>query len=306
MAEGARTSGTILVSGASGMLGSAVVRTAVAQGCRAVGTHHQGPITVAGKETVPMPLEDAGELEALVKRIAPSAVIHCAALTNVDYCEANPDEAFVANAGATAVLARAAARSGARFLYVSTDAVFDGTRGWYEESDECRPMNVYSTSKLRGEEGALAEHAAAVVVRLAPFGWSARPDKHSLAEWALAELREGRTISGFVDAVFTPMYTGEVARALLELVQAPERTGVYHLGSRDAASKYEFACALASEAGLQNADVRATSIKDHPFRAKRPLDVSLATAKISRDTGWTMPTVRDGIGHLLRDAPIRS
>src|SRR5215217_1250171 len=101
MIDGTRTSGTILVSGASGMLGSAVVRSAVAQGYSAVGTHHQSPITVAGQETVRMPLEDAVELEEVVKRIAPSAVIHCAALTNVDYCEANPDEAFAANAVAT-------------------------------------------------------------------------------------------------------------------------------------------------------------------------------------------------------------
>ena len=303
MSDDRRTSGTLLVTGASGMLGSAVIRLAMAQGTRVVGTHHQAPITVAGQETVRLPLEDAAELESIVKRIAPSAVIHCAALTNVDYCEENADEAFAINAEATAVMARAAAACGARFLYVSTDAVFDGTRGWYEETDECRPVNVYSASKLRGEEGSLAEHASAVVVRLAPFGWSARPDKRSLAEWVLCELREGRAIAGFVDAVFTPMYAGDVARSLLALVRAPERTGVYHLGSRDAMSKYEFACTLASAANLPRGNVRAASILDHAFRAKRPLNVSLTTAKISRDTGWAMPTVREGIASMLRDAP---
>jgi dTDP-4-dehydrorhamnose reductase len=286
------------------MLGSAVIRSAVAQGLSVVGTHHGTPVTVAGQDTLRMPLEQPAELEALMARISPTEVVHCAALTNVDYCEANPDEAFAVNATATAVLARAAAGCGARFLYVSTDAVFDGARGWYEETDECHPVNVYALSKLRGEEGSLAENASAVVVRLAPFGWSARPDKRSLAEWVLCELRDGRPITGFVDAVFTPMYAGDLARALLELVRSPGRTGVYHLGSRDALSKYEFARALASAAKLREGEVRPASIVDHPFRARRPLNVSLATTKLSRDTGWVMPAVREGIGHMLHDAQI--
>jgi dTDP-4-dehydrorhamnose reductase len=296
-------SGVILVSGASGMLGSAVIRSAVARGVGVVGTHHDTPVTVAGQETARMPLEDAREVEAFLARVAPAAVIHCAALTNVDYCEANSGDAFSINAKATAVLARAAARCGARFLYVSTDAVFDGTRGWYEESDSCRPVNVYAASKLQGEAGSLAEHAGAVVVRLAPFGWSARPTKRSLAEWVLCELRAGRAITGFVDAVFTPMYAGDVAQALLELVLDPDRSGVYHLGSRDALSKYEFARALASASDLADDKVAAASIASHPFRAERPMNVSLATAKVSRDTGWTMPTVAEGIARMLRDAP---
>jgi dTDP-4-dehydrorhamnose reductase len=295
-------SGAILVSGASGMLGSAVIRSAVARGLGVIGTHHRTPVAVAGQETIRMALESAVELEELFARVAPAAVIHCAALTNVDYCEDHADEAFAVNSEATGVLARAAARSGARFLYVSTDAVFDGARGWYEESDSCAPVNVYAASKLQGEANSLAEHAQSVVVRLAPFGWSARPDKRSLAEWALCELTAGRAITGFVDAIFTPMYAGVVAQALLELVRSPERAGVYHLGSRDAASKYEFARGLAAAADLDADNVVGASIANHPFRAKRPMNVSLATAKLSRDMGWTMPTVRDGIAQLLRES----
>jgi dTDP-4-dehydrorhamnose reductase len=162
---------------------------------------------------------------------------------------------------------------------------------------------VYAASKLRGEVGTLAAHTASVVVRLAPFGWSVRPGKRSLAEWVLHELRQGRAISGFVDAIFTPMYSGDIARALLALVLAPERTGIYHLGSRDALSKYEFARALASADGLRQDEVSSASILDHPFLAKRPLNDSLATTKASRDLGWEMPLVRDGIESLLRDAP---
>jgi len=303
MRDRGRPPGTILVSGASGMLGSEVVRTAVAQGCSVVGTHHEAPITIGGDETIEMPLEDAAALEAVVKRVAPAVVIHCAALTNVDYCEANPDHAFAVNAVASAVLARAAARCGARYLYVSTDAVFDGTRGWYEEGDECRPVNVYAVSKLRGEEGSLAEHSTAVVVRLAPFGWSVRPGKRSLAEWVLDELNAGRPISGFVDAIFTPMYAGDLAQTFLELTQAPGRAGVYHLGSSDALSKHQFARALASAANLPADDVRAASILDHRFRAQRPLNVSLRTDKVSHDMRRSMPTVHDGIERFLRDAP---
>jgi dTDP-4-dehydrorhamnose reductase len=297
------TAGTILVTGASGMLGSAVVRSAVAQGCSVVGTHHDSPITLAGRQTVSLTLEEPAALESAVRRIAPAAVSHCAALTNVDHCERHPDEAFAVNAAATGLLARAAARCGARFLYVSTDAVFDGERGWYTESDTCRPVNVYAASKHRGEENALAEHATAVVVRLAPFGWSVRPGKRSLAEWVLAELQDGRSLSGFTDAVFTPMYQRDLAPLLIDLVRASSIAGIYHLGSRDAVSKFEFARIVAETAGFSPDLVHPVSIRDHPFRAPRPLDVSLSTSKVSRDLGRRMPVVRDGIASLLRDAP---
>ena len=132
--------------------------------------------------------------------------MHCAAATNVDWCEDNPKQAEAINVQATADLAEIAAALNARFVYISTDSVFDGKRGDYAETDEPAPLNVYARSKLAGEQETLRLNAAAIVVRVSIYGWNAQK-KESLAEWVLRRLEEGSDVPGFTDVFFTPSWS---------------------------------------------------------------------------------------------------
>jgi len=124
-------------------------------------------------------------------------------------------------------------------VYISTDSVFDGTRGYYSETDEPRPLNVYARSKLAGERAVLAELPDALIVRTVLYGWNRRP-KHSLAEWMLFALESGSEVQGFDDAGILAdpgKRSGQpVARAC-----GAAGTGVCHVAASEACTKFEFA-----------------------------------------------------------------
>ena len=102
----------------------------------------------------------------IFEELRPSSVVHCAAATDVDWCEEQPDEAYRINAIMPATLAAISSRSDVRLLYISTDSVFDGARGDYAETDEPEPVNVYARSKLHGERAVLRENPVASIARV--------------------------------------------------------------------------------------------------------------------------------------------
>src|SRR5262249_13338015 len=153
-------------------------------------------------------LAEARETRQLLRDVAPAAILHAAAITNVDLCEDEPMRADRMNRGSTSTLAEYAEATGARLVYVSTDSVFDGERGGYGESDEPNPVNEYARSKLRGEEAA-AGATDHLVVRTNLFARNSRGT--GLVEWILRELVAGQPIVGFADVVFSPLRCADLA-----------------------------------------------------------------------------------------------
>ena len=139
------------------------------------------------------------------------------------------------NAVATGVLAEASAQAGARFVYVSTDAVFDGSRGNYGEEDTPHPFSVYGETKLEGEEQARTHHQAPLIVRVNFFGWSPSGQR-SILEFFVNELAAGRRVQGYTDFIVTSLYVTHLLDAIAGLITA-EASGTFHLGSSDALSK---------------------------------------------------------------------
>ena len=139
----------ILVTGASGLLGASVVAMAVRIGHDVVGLYHRHPVSINGARLIAADLMNRAVVEEVFDKFHPSAVIHCAAETNVDWCQEHSEEARVVNVDVTRSIAEIAARYGSHLMYVSTDAVFDGARGNYSETDRPAPANVYAQTKLR-------------------------------------------------------------------------------------------------------------------------------------------------------------
>ncbi|MGC1650080.1 MAG: SDR family oxidoreductase, partial [Candidatus Sulfotelmatobacter sp.] len=164
----------LVVTGASGLLGASVLRSASELGWETVGLCHQHVIRDSTIQVARVDLTDDSATRKLLFDLRPDAIVHCAAATNVDWCEDNPNEAQAINVQASAVLAETAATLNARLLYVSTDSVFDGQRGGYAETDEPAPLNVYAKSKLAGERETLQRHPAGTVVRVSIYGWNAQ------------------------------------------------------------------------------------------------------------------------------------
>lgn len=290
-----------LITGASGLLGANLALQWGEAGADLVGLYHTHPVRSPGFAAYPVDLTDEAAVRAIVRATAPDWVVHCAAATDVDWCEAHPVAAHRINAEGAGVVAAAARDAGAGLIHISTDAVFDGARGGYSESDEPSPANAYARSKLAGERAVLAAHPAALVVRTTIFGWNAQP-KRSLAEWALGRLEAGEDVPGWVDVFFNPLLVNDLADLLLAAMERGLRD-VIHLAGGGALSKYAFAQAVARTFGYDEGRVRPTSVDDVSFAAPRPRNTTLAVDRACDALGRPMPTIEAGLARFkqLRD-----
>jgi dTDP-4-dehydrorhamnose reductase len=285
--------GSVLVTGAAGLLGTHACLAARDRGLRVAGTVHRTPSPLAGIDLHSVDLARADDVRALLADVRPAWVIHCAAMTAVDRAEEHPDEAERGNVHASAILARAAADAGAGIVYVSTDAVYPGERGGYGEDDETGPVNVYARTKLQGEDAVREANPDHVVARANLFGWNPRPGQ-GLAEWILGRLEAGDDVPGFTDVSFNPLEARTLAETLLDLA-AGSRRGTVNAGAADAVSKYDFARMVAEVFGHDPERVRPSSAADVAFKAPRPRDTGMDVSRLAAWLGRPIPTVRDGI-----------
>ena len=181
-----------------------------------------------------------------------------------------------------------------RLVFISTDSVFDGTRGHYRESDMPGPLNAYARSKLAAER-VVETIRNGLAIRTNFFGRN--PRGAGLAEWLLRELGSGREITGFADVVFSPLHCVEAADLVVALATT-EATGVLHLGASDAVSKLDFALLVADRFGLDRSLVRSGNLADGDLAAARPLDTSLVSERASALLRRALPTVADGVAGL--------
>jgi len=282
----------LLVTGASGFLGSTFLREAAAAG-RSLVTASSRSMCAPGVRAVSADLTRPGAAQELVNDVGPAWVVNCAALANVDECERDPVRAHLVNAELPRALASACAASGAGLVHISTDSVFDGRSGGYREEDEPGPLNVYASSKLEGERAVSDAFPAALVVRTNFIGVS-RSRRAGLADWITSELAASRRIAGFTDVIFAPLLVNNLSRILLSMMDAGLE-GLYHAAARDACSKYEFACMIADAVRSDRALVDRAGLESAKLAAARPLDTSLSPRRLEAALGLSMPSVASAV-----------
>jgi dTDP-4-dehydrorhamnose reductase len=282
----------ILVTGASGLLGLNL--------CLGNWDSHtllgldRGKLANTPFELIHADLDDPQAASRLIDTIKPDAVIHTAALANLEKCEADPQGARYLNAEIPGILAEAAARASVRFIHISTDAVFDGTKdGIYTEDDVPNPLGVYSATKLLGEKNVLSAYPAAVVARVNFFGWSLSGTR-SLSEFFYNKLSAGEQCNGFTDVYFCPMFVGDLAATLLRMLEKG-LSGLYHVVGSEALNKYEFGVRIARQFGFDEGLIRPISVEQSTLIAQRSHNLRLSIHKLSTDLGIEIPGVSTGI-----------
>ena len=286
----------IVVTGASGLLGASVLLHARDLGHEVAGLCHSHPLQVPGTSMHSVDLTDFAAARMLLLGLRPQTIIHCAAATSVDWCEDHRHEAEMINVHASAHLAETAGDLNANFVYISTDAVFDGRQGNYSETDDPSPVNVYGHSKLSGEREVLKRHPSALIVRINIYGWNAQ-NKTSLAEWFLQGLEKQKQVPGFTDVTFCPMLVNDLAEVLFKMLDQ-QLSGIYHVVGSERISKYEFGRRVAMAFGLDPRKVVATAAAEANLKARRPLDISLCTEKVRQALGVAMPNVEAGLSRF--------
>lgn len=289
--------GRMVVTGASGLLGANLALDIARNGAQVVAIYKDHPLRLPRRQqSTPCDLTDQARTADLFRELDPNWIVHAAALTNVDWCETHPEETMRVNVEATRNVALAARRAHARLLYVSTDSVFDGTRGNYAESDPPEPVNLYAKSKLLGEAILAEELPDCLVVRTNIYGWNFQP-KMSLAEWILSRLESGVEVPGFRDVIFSPILVNDLGDRLLRMMEL-ELAGLYHVAGSQACSKYDFAVALAKTFGLDPGLVRPSTLEAIGLAAPRPRNTSLQVAKAGQALGGGLPDVYSGLRRM--------
>lgn len=228
-------------------------------------------------------ITDTAAVTAFVEKFKPSALLHLAALTDMKYCEEFPTEALRVNAKVTGALAKAAASIGARFIYLSTNAVFDGDKTTpYDEDDIPAPVTEYGKSKLSGEEEVKRYVNDWLIVRTSRvFGGGKAADKRFVGK-VIAQLA-GPEIRAIADCLDTPTYAKDLMRAIKELMQEG-RTGIVHVANSGVTSRFEQAKFIADFFGYRGR-VTPVSLSDYSL-IPPPLKNEALVSKTVRLRPW--------------------
>lgn len=235
---------------------------------------------------------DLASPEQVEQKLAPlsfDALINCAALTNVDYCETNEAEAMRINAEAVRQVAEICSRKRARCIHISTDYVFDGEkRSPYVESDEARAISVYGESKRRGEEELFAVSENHLAVRVA---WVFGPDRPSFVDGVMRRALERDQVEAIGDKWSAPSYTLDLVGLLRPFLAENQTGGLVHACNSGGCTWREYGefaiqCAVTAGAPMKTQTVGSLNMADMKnFVAKRPVYTVLSTERLAELTG---------------------
>lgn len=247
----------VLITGAGGMVARALAAHCTSTGDE-VFAHARDTLDIAQPDNV----------REVFQRERPDTVINCAAWTDVDGCELNPERAVLINAEAVETLAAQSRLVGASFVTISTDYVFDGAKqGFYTQRDDPNPQSAYGIAKLQGERRAQRASARTVVVR---SGWIFGVGGRNFLATAVERARRGEHLKAISDAYGTPTYAPHLAARLRELAER-DLPGTFHVVNSGAGTSFlEFAEEAARAAGAAGVEVESVLMDSLARPAPRP------------------------------------
>jgi dTDP-4-dehydrorhamnose reductase len=249
----------VLVTGANGMFGTDLVEI--------LGSRDQVIPTDVTGDMIHLDITNTQECSDVILGERPDVVVHCAAYTDVDGCERDPDKAYKLNALGTWNIASACNLADAAIVYVSTDFVFDGEKGEaYTEYDSPNPVSKYGASKYAGEQ-----HVRALCSRhyIARTAWLYGENGKNFPFSMMNAARAGKKLTIVADQTGSPTFTRDLAYAIKDITASP-LYGTYHLTNSGSCTWYDFALEILSLAGIKDADVSPISSKDWPSPTRRP------------------------------------
>jgi dTDP-4-dehydrorhamnose reductase len=282
----------IIVTGGRGMLGCTLVPYLQAKG------HDVATISRGTNADHRVDLRDGPSLKRVLENADPEVIVNLAALTNVNQCEADPGRAYEANSLVVQNLSQwiKSRNNTPHLVQISTDQLYLGG-GPHSEDNVC-PINYYAFSKLAGE--LIAAEVNPTILRTNFFGISKCSGRQSLSDWLVEILRNNQAANVFEDILFSPLSMTTLSQAIETAID--QRTpGIYNLGSRDGASKAEFAFKIARYLSLSpDRLVRVPAPQVEQAAARRPLDMRMDSSLFERTFAFALPTLDSEI-QLMRD-----
>lgn len=295
----------VLVTGANGLLGQAMVR-------RMSASPEYDVLATARDDTprfedascgyTPVDVTDPSAVKAVFQDFTPNVVINCAAMSDVAACERNRNEAWAVNARAVKRLAKHCSDSGARLVQVSTDFVFNGKRGPYDETARPDPVNYYGRTKLAGENAVREAGRSnwAIVRTVLLYGTGRRLRRSNIVLRTLDTLSKNEQMHVVDDQYRTPTYVEDLAAGIERLVHF-EKKGIYHLSGRELVSVYEFVSTAAEVFGRDDSLIEPVPSDYFDDDVERPLRTGFIILKAETELGYAPHTLEDGLRELKQD-----
>lgn len=244
-------------------------------------------------------LADPDSIRRAFDAAAPAVVIHAGGESDPDVCERDPDRARRVNVDAVKTLAGLCGTSKARLIHFSTDLVFDGERGWYDEDDRPVSRGVYASGKLDSEEAVLVRAPGAVVLRISSAYGRPMGGRPGFIDVLRAKLAAGEPMTAFTDQWRTSTAADQLPEVIARLLKDPDLEGVLHWGGSERATRFEAAVAFARIMGFDENLVRPGRAVDAKFASPRPRDTSLDSSRLAAAIGIAPMTYEAGFKALI-------
>lgn len=281
-----------LVLGGSGLVGAALMRQLRAAGADCLGTYIKHP----AYGLRPLDITVADQVRDCMNDFRPELLFLTAALTAVDYCEDHSAEAFRVNVEGSRIVALEASKINAKLVFFSTEYVFDGQAGPYDETAMTSPLSVYGKSKLEAEKVVAALSGNALILRTTVvYGW--QPDSQNFAMQIFRRFRAGEKITVPNDQIGTPTLAQYLAETSLRLADAGV-CGIVNIAGKDLMARSAFAQVLVQTYGGNPGLVVPVSTETLKQRAPRPLRGGLRTEKLAKLTGCEAISIEEAMRRL--------
>jgi len=288
----------ILITGANGFLGYYLTQQLIQKGYIVIATGKgecRSPFTIHPEfQYVSMDFTDPFAVHDVFTKFQPGVVVHSGAMSKPDDCEQNQWQAYLVNVEGTVTLLLNADEHKSFFVFVSTDFIFDGVTGMYNEEDTANPVNFYGKTKLEAEEAVKEyEHAWAIVRTMLVYG-KPHGGKGNILSIVKEKLEKGEEYSVVDDQVRTPTYVEDLAAGIVAIIEKRAK-GVYHISGEDVLTPYEMGCKTADYLGLDKSLIKRVTTETFSQPAKRPPKTGLVIDKAKKELNYMPINFEEGL-----------
>lgn len=291
----------ILITGSNGLLGQKLVAQLLQKGidfmASSLGVNRNNDCPEENYRTMDICKRD--EIAEVFKEFKPTHVIHTAAMTNVDACELNPQECKSLNVDSVQLLANQCLAEHCHFQLLSTDFVFDGSKGNYQEEDAPNPLSIYGHSKLQAEEYIkdLPSLQFSIVRTIIVYGTGNQLSRSNIVKWAKEALHEGKELSIIDDQFRAPTWADDLAWACIRICELNEN-GIFHVSGPETMSIYEIVERIAKHYQLPMDQVKRTTSFSLSQPAVRPPRTGFNLSKANSRLGYAPKSLEETLDFI--------
>ena len=281
----------ILITGTTGMLGSYLVKH-LQKKYKIFSTGRSKKFKTSHNNYLSFDLK-LDDYDQLYNWSKPNIVIHCAALTDVDYCEKNHEETFFVNIESISKIIKKFQSS--KIIYISTDAVFDDLNQLHKEEDKVNPLNIYGKSKLSAENILVKNSNNFTIIRTTPIGFNF--SQPNFLTWIINSLELDKKIGLFTDVYFTPIDVWNLVKHVENVIDK-DFSGIWHISGLDRISKYEFGLEICNTLKYNKNLIKKNSIDEVNLFSKRSKNQSLDCSKYMKVSKLKLPNTFEIINNI--------